>query len=288
MIVTTQILKKFQVEPSIIEIFNNNYPDGLELSEIICNKNSTLENLHYLRRYLSFNQEELDLYCKRCNIINSKDIWESDKVKSSQYIVKSSDVIESCGVFNSKDVKNSNNIVNAENIEEGQNIFISSIIESSEKIFNCKNVISSINVCNSTMIIGCKNVTDSFNIFNSSEIIKSVGVQNSHFIQNCKNVKFCLFCNNLNDAEYCVFNVQVDKDLYQIFEKQYNKYMEALLNFVQDWPEHLLTEFIPKTNKINCWYTSISEKFWKWVRTLPNFDSMLIYDITMLPEILID
>jgi hypothetical protein len=64
--------------------------------------------------------------------------------------------------------------------------------------------------------------------------------------------------------------------------------MEALLNFVRDWPEHLLTEFVPETNKFNCWYTSISEKFWKWVRTLPNFDSMLIYDITMLPEILLD
>ena len=62
-----------------------------------------------------------------------------------------------------------------------------------------------------------------------------------------------------------------------------------LLSFVDKWPSEILTkDNLPKVNDFDKWFLPIPNKFWKWARTLPNFDSMLIYDITMLPEILID
>jgi hypothetical protein len=98
-----------------------------------------------------------------------------------------------------------------------------------------------------------------------------------------------LFCESLDGVEYYIFNKPVDKDLYEMLEEQYLKYMGGQLNFIKEWPEDMaVSVYISPTRKFDDWYHTISDKFWKWARTLPNYDSMLLYNITMLPEILID
>jgi hypothetical protein len=77
--------------------------------------------------------------------------------------------------------------------------------------------------------------------------------------------------------------------MYELFEMQYLKYMSTHLSFIAEWPENLVVGIhVTPTRKFDDWYHSIPKKFWKWMRTLPGFDSMLIYTITMLPEILIE
>jgi hypothetical protein len=77
--------------------------------------------------------------------------------------------------------------------------------------------------------------------------------------------------------------------MYELFEKQYFKYMTTQLAFVAEWPENLAVgTYVAPTRKFDDWYHSIDTKFWKWVRTLPGFDPMILYNITMLPEILED
>jgi hypothetical protein len=98
-----------------------------------------------------------------------------------------------------------------------------------------------------------------------------------------------MFCEGLENAEYHIFNKPVDKKMYELFETQYKKYMTGQLEFISNWPQNLVVStHVSPTRKFDDWYHPISEKFWKWIRTLPGFDSMLIYNITMLPEILID
>ena len=98
-----------------------------------------------------------------------------------------------------------------------------------------------------------------------------------------------MFCDGLEDAEYHLFNKPVDKKYYELFEKQYLKYLTEALDFVREWPEDMIvTASVTPTRKFDDWYHPISPRFWKWVRTLPGFDSMLVYNITMLPEILVD
>jgi hypothetical protein len=163
------------------------------------------------------------------------------------------------------------------------------MIENSNKIFKAINTVESSNICNSTMVVNSSNVIDSKEIFNSSEIIGCEVVSNSHFCQNSKNIKNCMFCSNVSNVEYYIFNKPVSKERYELFERQYNKYWNGHLAFIRDWPEDLLVgATINPTRKFDDWYYPISKSFWKWVKTLPNFDSMLIYDITMLPEILVD
>jgi hypothetical protein len=65
--------------------------------------------------------------------------------------------------------------------------------------------------------------------------------------------------------------------------------MEVQLDFIQKWPDELVAAtHVTPTRKLDSWYYPISDKFWKWVHTLPNFDLILIYNITMLPKILVD
>ena len=139
------------------------------------------------------------------------------------------------------------------------------------------------------MVANSRNVIDSKNVFGSSEIIKCNTVTDSHFCQNCTNIENCLFCYDLHDAQYCIFNKPVDKNRYEMIARQYQKYMDTLLAFMREWPCELLVEmYVAPTRKFDDWYAPISDKFWKWVRTLPGYDSMMLYNITMLPEILVD
>ena len=145
------------------------------------------------------------------------------------------------------------------------------------------------NICASTMVSNSKNINFSTNVFDSMDIINCNSVTNSYFCKNCSNISNCLFCFGLEDAEYCVFNIPIDKKRFEVIKEQYQKYQTELLSFVETWPENMFSNHTINTIvKFDIWYYPIPQKFWKWVRTLPGFDPMLIYNITMLPEILVD
>jgi hypothetical protein len=257
--------------------------------DIIRDRHISKEFLHWGREHLTHSNEELAAYTQACHIVNTDGYWYSQDVKDSKYIIKSKQVVNSIGVFSSTDINNSSDIVDSEDVIDSKQIFHSSMVEGSEKIFRGQNITQSINICNSTMIANSKNVIDSNKVFDSSEIIASTNVFNSYFCHNCKEIKHCMFCENLENAEYCLFNKPVNKKYFELFEKQYLKYLVERLDFVREWPEEFSAAMaIAPTRKFDDWYHPIPQRFWKWVRTLPNFDPMLIYNITMLPEILMD
>ena len=289
MFLTSETLKRLNACEQGTKYIERFYPNGAELIDIINDRHISKEFLHWGREHLTVNDEELKAYGKACRIENTEGYWYSLDVRDSKYIIKSKN-IESCiGVFSSSDISNSKDISASDSVSDSRQIFYSSFVEESEKILKGQNIINSVNVCNSTMVARSRNIIDSSNVFDSSEIVNCDTVSNSHFCQKCTNIKNCMFCEGLIDAEYYIFNKPVDKNYYELFEKQYKKYLTELLDFIQDWPEEMIIEqFILPTRKFDDWYHPISDKFWKWARTLPNFDSMLLYNITMLPEILID
>ena len=289
MFVTLEILKQLGACDQGIRYIERFYPNGAEMIDIIRDRHISKEFLHWGRQYLTSNEEELTAYCEACKIINTEGYWYSQNVRDSKYVINSRDVNNGIGIFESTDVSDSVDIVNSENILDCKQIFYSSMVDESEKIFKSQNITNSITICSSTMIVNSKNVIDSFNVFDSSEIINCVNTSNSYFCQDCKNIKHCMFCEGIEDAEYYMFNRPVDKAHFELFEKQYLKYLTEHLEFVREWPADLLTiRHISPTKKFDDWYHPIAPRFWKWIRTLPGFDSMLIYNITMLPEILVD
>ena len=287
--ITADLLRKYQACDQGIEYIQRFYPNGAEMIDIIRDQRISKEFLHWGREHLTNNQEELAAYCVACNIVNTEGYWYSANISDSKNVVKSKNVKNSTCVFESTNINQCKDVVSTDEAENSQQVFYSSMIDNCSKIYKGNNIVDSINIHNSIMIVRSKNVIDSNTVFDSSEIIKCSTVTNSHFCQDCGNIDHCLFCSGLTEAEYCIFNKQIDKNLYEIFEKQYLKYMTAQLDFIQHWPDNLISTInIVPTRKFDDWFYSVPEKFWKWARTLPNFDSMLIYDITMLPEILVD
>lgn len=289
MFITVDILQKYQACEQGIRYIQRFYPNGAEMIDIIRDRHISKEFLHWGREHLTHSPEELEVYARVCNIINTEGYWYSQDVRDSKYVIKSKQVTASIGVFGSNDIVNSNDIADSESVLDSKQIFGSSMVDDSEKVFKSQNITRGINICNSTMVADSKNIIDSCSIFDSSEIIRGLNVSDSHFCQDCKEIKHCMFCDGLEEAEYCLFNKPIEKKHYELFEKQYLKYLIERLDFIREWPEEMLSSrYISPTKKFDDWYHPISPRFWKWVRTLPGFDSMLMYNITMLPEILVD
>lgn len=289
MMVTVDLLRKHNGCEQGIKYVERFYPDGAEIITLIRDRHINKEFLHWGREHLTITDEELAAYCEVCHIENTEGFWYSQNVRDSKYVVKSKDVDKSRSVFESKNIVNCKDIVNTDDAENSSQIFYSSMIDGCDKICKGTNIVNSTNICNSTMVARSVNVIDSNTVFDSSEIIDCNTVSSSHFCKSCTNIENCLFCEGLSNAEYHIFNKPVDPKMYELFEKQYMKYMTASLDFISNWPRELVAStYVAPTRKFDDWYHSIPEKFWKWARTLPGFDSMLLYNITMLPDILID
>ena len=289
MFITTDILRQYKACEQGVKYIERFYPNGAEMIDIIRDRHISKDFLHWGRQYLTNDEKEFEAYCIACGIENSEGFWYSQNVFNSKYIIKSKDVKDSISVFDSIEVSNSTDIVNSENIENSQQVFYSSMVDTSNKIIKGQNIVESTNVCNSIMVVRSVNVIDSSTVFDSSEIIKCNTVTNSYFCQNCTNIESCMFCEGLDGVEYYIFNKPVDEKMYKLFEKQYKKYLTESLSFVRNWPsEMIVNQHVTPTRKFDDWYHPISERFWKWTKTLPGYDNMLLYNITMLPEFLID
>lgn len=289
MMVTIELLRKLKACEQGIKYVERFYPNGAEVITLIRDRHINKEFLHWGREHLTITEEELAAYCEVCDIVNSEGYWQSQNIQDSQYVVRSKQVTKSRSVFDSSDIIESTDIVHSESVNQSSQIFYSFAIEEAQRIYKGENITASSNICNSKLVVRSKNVIDSAMVFDSSEIIKSTNVSESHFCQDCKDIKHCLFCMGLEGAEYHIFNKPVDKNMYELFAQQYFKYLLEDLSFIREWPSDLVVStFNAPTRKFDDWYHPISPKFWKWARTLPNFDSMLMYNITMLPEILVD
>lgn len=286
MLITTELLQNNRACKQGIEFVSKFYPDGIEMIDLIKDKRVSREMLHWGRKQLTHTQEELDAYCAMCNIINSNGFWYSENIKDCEYVVKSSNILSSKHIFNSKDVTNSVDVVNSEQVEDSSKIFSSEWISNSTKILSSKNIENSRNICNSTLTIGAANIFNSSNILNSSEIVNSQNITNSTGCMASKNLTNCLFCYDLNDKEYHIFNTPIDRERFNTYKNQYQKLMQnEELVFVDEWPEELTQAVVPSLDlNLSHYYKNLPDKFWKWARTLPNFDEELFYNITMNPK----
>ena len=271
-----------------VEYIKRFYPDGAEVIDIIRDRHIDKRFLHWGREHLTISNEEFLEYQKACKIENCTGFWESTNLKNSHNVSRSKNIKNSIGIIESINVTNSVDVAHGDEITDSSQIFYSSMVEASKKIYKGQNIAESNNVCESTMIVRSQNIINSFDVFDSSEIINSRSVSNSSFCRDCKNIKFCMFCHGLEDSEYCIFNLPVDKTHYEFFAKQYERYFNSSLIFVKKWPKEILTNIeILVTRKYNEWYSSISDEFWKWIRTLPGFEPMKIYEFTMLSKLLV-
>ena len=283
MFVTVETLKKLNACDQGLKYIERFYANGANIIDLINDRHIPKDFLHWGREHLTLTDEEFKAYCRVCNIENTESFWYSCDIKNSKNIVKSKLVDSSTGVFQSTEVVNGIDVVNCEQIEDCAQIFSSNWVARSSKVFSSSNVEESENICDSSSVIRSKNIVYSKDVLNSSEIMSSNNITNSASCFGAKSLKNCLFCCDISDKECHLFNKPVEKERFEVYKRQYEKIMEhERLALVKDWPERLSASEVPILDlNMSHYYDQVHDTFWKWARTLPNFDEQIFYNITM-------
>lgn len=209
-------------------------------------------------------------------------IWNSSDVDVSLYVANSTKISNSRHVFSSDDVNDSTQVVGSESVSDSIQIFASSMVEESMRVYNSENISKSDNVCNSLTIAEGKNIWNSAHCFSCSELVRGMRLEDCHFCVDCADSKNLMFCKGLNGAEYCIFNTPVGQKQYELFARQYTKFMTVDFAFAQYWPNFTAIAEMPSIrHNFGKWFEGFDDKIWKWVRTLPNYNPLFMYEFTM-------
>ena len=277
MFLTVDILKERRACEKGIDFVKNFYPNGVELSEIIQNRDIPKEFLHWGFSHLDATDEEIKLYEKVLNITNTTGYFESEKVSDSQQVRFSSEIENSKDIYRSKKVKNSYSIYSSNNIEDSSNVNTSAFCSNSKVILNSTNITDSNMIIDSNCIIRANSVIKSSFITESTCIINSSNTENCNFLMSCGNMKNSLFCLNLDGKEYHIFNKPISKIMYENISFQFNKIISLPLKMALIDEENLIPKPIYNFSKF---FEDLPSDFWQWVKTLPNYDPEILYSMT--------
>ena len=280
MFLTNDILKARGACKDGQEFFKRFYPNGAELSDVIKNPLTPREMLHWGYLHLDASEDEVALYEKTLNINNCSRYFESENIKDSSCITYSSDITNSTEIMKSKRVSNSKDISWSEDVENSSGVYNSAFIFDSKSIGLSKTVTHSTMVYNSQYVEDSNSVNESNTVIGSSCIYKGQWITNSHFLTRCKNITNSIFCSDVEDGSYMMFNKPIPEIMFDSIIKQYNRIFLPHLPLIlaKDNEDRLTEIYSPEVA-----YKKIPKQAWEWVKTLPNYDNKVLYDITMLP-----
>ena len=287
MFLTVDVLRQYQAYDDGVKYIEEFYPNGAELIDIIRDSHTSKDFLHWSRRFLTMNDEELVAYCEACGIVNSDGFWNSQDVVDSRNIINSKVVQLSQNVFNSEEVSDSIDIVGSKIVSNSKQVFASSFVDNCKRIHSGENINGSTNICKSQMVSNSHDIISSTNIFNSSKLVECENATNAHFCRSCIGITNSLFCVDIKDAEYHIFNKPVDKNRYEMILSQYNRFIQEGLNLVEEWPEGILVSTSPKViTRFDKNFETLTQKSIDWIKTLPGYDATFFYKLTLLSQIL--
>lgn len=295
MYLTYEILKQHPMQEEDFEWFEEAFPDGAELVDIFKHPKLQLDEMHWLFNNLATSQVEKGVYLQQAKIACEKawSVYLSTNVSNSEFVTGSNNVNNSSFIFLSKDVEDSNNILNSETVERSSKVYKSAFVFDSQEVLDSQNITNSRNIVQSDYILESDNVYNSKAVSNSrfvSSLIPmgSNDVNFSQFIFECKNVNYCLFCSQIDGVEYYLFNKPISPVHYNNIIKQLNKMLKNIdMELVDEWSENQIPLMAPNINRnIIKQYSNFPAKFWQWVKTLPGYDSDILYSITYQPDII--
>ena len=279
--ITTFDLTCRNAPPVLIKQVTEKYKKKATLAAILNDDETSFESLHWINMTYDLTDEEQAAYWLKVKVFNSKNCFCSDNVKNSKTVLTSSFIENSQKINKGTHITDSSQVIQCNTISDSQNIFNSNFVFSSKAVINSNNITKSNNIVNSSTIINSDDIFRSNNIRNSKQIIYSNNMKNCNFCGWCKDLKFSLFCINKEKGANLLFNKEVDSDLLNTIIAQYNAIMTRNLSFFKDTDlDYLFT--MPAINmRINEYYKNIEDRFWQWVKTLPNYDEEIISNITL-------
>lgn len=276
MIITRELLIKLQACEHGLKLLEK-YPNGATLIELADDPDVELDDFYFARHYFHFNDEEMKIYNKHCQIFGCGDhILRSSKITDSNWVYNSININKSNYINQCEQVIESSEIVNSVNVQYSKNIINSKNINYSENVADSDDISNSNNIINSSHINWSSVINSSFLLEDCHFMYKSNNTKDSYFCGFVENSNHCLFCNNLSNAEYQIFNKQVT-------QTEFEKVKEILLLQLQAENIDLLNINIEKhlnprfsyDLRFDRMFEQLSEQFYGWVGSLPQFDEQI-------------
>lgn len=285
MFLTKEVLEKYYACNEGLEFFQKYFPNGAELKDVITMRHIPKDFLYWGYMYLDTTNEEKELFFKVMEITNSSGVYRSKKVDGSQYVSDSTNIKNSSHIFYSEDVTDSKEVVSSENVEGSIGVFNSTWVTNSTSIAFTTSATDSSNIVNSQYIVRSHSIIDSSLISDCHAIRKGKNLSECVFCANCEDMKKSLFCIGQSGAEYMLFNKPIDPTYFDGIMKMYKKLVDTELKLMSSWTPEFISPETPTVNyDVRRHYATLSQKFMKWLRTLPNYDPKIMYQITYLPE----
>lgn len=296
MFLTLELLEKYNACENGKKWFARYFPNGGELIDVMNHKYVTPEVLHWGYNHLTSTDAEKEIYWQKLqiNCPERLTIYESDKITNSTYISRCSRVQDSAYVFSSKEVIDSHDIASSTNVEHSSQIFSSEFVYDSHKVYQSKNVTESINIVNSDYVVRSSSVMNAA-VVTKSHFIHSLTtgrtkqIKDSMFISDCVNMKNCLFCINMENGEYLLFNQPIEPEQLEMIKKQLCSILSGWqAELVRgEWPAETVPLDSPQIQRnVLHQYAKLPEAFWRWAKTLPNYDSSILYALTFQSHLL--
>lgn len=282
MFVTLEDLKSRNACATGIKLFERLYPEGVEIMKLLDNKHIPIEILHWGYQHLDVNAEEIEKYYQRCGITESKEVLVSERIHNSCFINQSKDVTDSKFINDSVDITDCVQVSYSSFIKRSRHIYNCETVEDthgateSKEIYKCGNVIDSSNIRDSWGVANCRNLT------NSQFIYRSTLSEDCHFSSFLTGCYKCIFCSGLNGKQFYLFNKPISqKEWEKIFNNEFSVRINEEAFFLLKDNSKLNSYYVAKKEtSFRNYFSLISENFNKWVKSLPNFDPFVMYQIT--------
>ena len=278
MFINNEILEKYGACASGKKFINRLYPNGVEIIDLLDNRHIPDEILHWGAEYLPVSAEELEKYYQRVNVVDSTNCSMSSK------ITKSNNIFKSINISNSNFIKLSQNVIDSENISSSQSIKTSKYVnnsisvEYSELIVNSKNITKSVNIANSSDLDYCFNISNGKNLLNCDTMYNSSLCEYSGFSSFLIDCHKVLFCSQLNQSSFMLFNKPISESLFYEIWEQY-KTITKNVEIIED-SSNIFYNGAPIV-RFDIMFKKLGEDFKNWVKTLPNYDNFIMYQITL-------
>lgn len=202
-----------------------------------------------------------NLNLMKCKNTTGHDCYEVEDGENVSYCSTSSTLKNSQMVYLSENVADSGFVVSSENVFKSDHVYMGDQIIRSHNIRNGHNISDSRSILYSDKIIQSKCIAYSSNL------------TDCHFCYRDTHLKHCMFCFALHDKEYCLFNQSVTREQYEECLDQLSLF-EVDMELFYDWP--LFEKPIIQKSLVELY--KIKPSFYKWAKSLPNFDEITFFN----------
>ena len=273
-----------KITSEILEQFGLHFSDGIdevEFLEAILKFEFPIKLFHYIRQYYRLTPEEFGAYCAVCQIKNSDNFWNCERIENGKNLYNSFDITDSSFVRNSETIHQSNYVYNSDTVRESNDVVYSKYISRSQRILESQDITNSEDVARSNDIDWCSVILNSSRLKDCSYTYMSQDLVDCHFCGFMKNSRRCLFCVGLEGKEYYIFNEPVTpKEYEQIKEKMLSLLEEEQSTMIKVKPSKYLAEERYELNRrFDSIIDGLSKEFFGWVGTLPNYSDNAYVDL---------